>query len=168
MNINEFINNLLGPTGVPPGMEQMCLRAIIIFFITLFYVRVAGLRLLSRYTPIDFVFSIIFCDVMSKAITGSTAFLPTVVTGAVLLTLHYLLNWLAYRSHTFGNIVKGHPIIVIKDGAYVLKNMRRTNTSTHDIKEALRIKAHMDDIGAIREAYLERDGQISVILFDKD
>jgi uncharacterized membrane protein YcaP (DUF421 family) len=70
---------------------------------------------------------------------------------------------LARRSHWFGNLIKGHRDLVIKDGMAVEPIMRQNNLSEHDLLEDLRLNGNIDDPKMVRAAFLERNGQITVV-----
>jgi uncharacterized membrane protein YcaP (DUF421 family) len=81
----------------------------------------------------------------------------------VLLGLHWLITFLAYHSDWFGPLVKGNPVLLIKDGKIQSRAMRETGLSTRDLEQAIRQEAQQTDLTGIQSAYLERSGSISVI-----
>jgi uncharacterized membrane protein YcaP (DUF421 family) len=144
---------------------QMALRTIIIYAFTLAIVRLGSKRFLSKASAFDFIVGIMLGSVMSRAINGSAPFFPTLVGGVVLIGMHWLLAMLAYYIDWFGPFVKGHPVLLIKDGQIQEQGMRRGGLSTHDLTQAIRLDTNQTDPSKIKLAYLERDGSISVIPF---
>ena len=100
---------------------------------------------------------------MSRAINGSAPFLPTIAAGVILVGLHWLIAAIAYSSDWFGTLVKGNPVLLIKDGDVQEKGLRQTSVSAKDLEEALRIESHVTEPERVQLAYLERNGGISVI-----
>jgi uncharacterized membrane protein YcaP (DUF421 family) len=166
--MNAFWNSfetLLG-LGVEPKdltFIQISLRGIIVFLVTLTAVRIGHNRSLSRKTPFDAVLLVILAAVLSRAINGSAAFFATLGGGVVLVLLHRLFAYLAFYSHGFGILVKGHPDTIVHDGQCDFRVMRRNHVSMHDLEEDMRLSAHTDDLSRIRVARVERSGDISFI-----
>ena len=144
---------------------QMALRTIAVYAFTLAVVRLGSKRFLGQGSAFDVIVGIMLGSVMSRAINGSTSFFPTLVAGTVLIAMHWLLAVLAYHIDWFGPLVKGNPVLLIKDGQLHERGMKRGGLSAHDLAEALRLQSNETEPSKIRLAYLERDGQISVIPF---
>jgi uncharacterized membrane protein YcaP (DUF421 family) len=100
---------------------------------------------------------------MSRAITGSSPFLPTLAAATFLVALHWLLGVMAYHIDWFGPIVKGNPVLLIKDGSIQWQRMREASMTRQDLEESLRLNGSMTDPSKVRLSYLERNGDISVI-----
>jgi len=166
--MNAFWNSfeILIGLGVEPKdltFIQISLRGIIVFLVTLTAVRIGHKRSLSRKTPFDAVLLVILAAVLSRAINGSAAFFATLGGGVVLVLLHRLFAYLAFYSHGFGILVKGHPDTIVRDGQCDFRVMRRNHVSMHDLEEDMRLSAHTDDLSRIRVARVERSGDISFI-----
>ena len=77
--------------------------------------------------------------------------------------LHRTMAFLARRSHWFGNLVKGRCDPLIQDGIVVERAMRQNNLSEHDLLEDLRLNGNVNNPQTVRAAFVERNGQISVV-----
>jgi uncharacterized membrane protein YcaP (DUF421 family) len=166
----EQVQALLG-LGLDVGdvdALQMALRTIIIYAFTLAIVRFGSKRLLSKATAFDFIVSIMLGSVMSRAINGSAPFFPTLMGGVVLIGLHTLLAVVAFRTDWFGSIVKGNPVLLIKDGEIQEQGVKQSGVSKQDLIQAIRLQAKETDPSKIRLAYLERNGEISVIPYEHE
>jgi uncharacterized membrane protein YcaP (DUF421 family) len=142
---------------------QMAVRALIVFAFTLVIVRLGSKRLLGKGTVFDFIVAIMLGSIMSRAITGSSPFLPTLAAGTILVALHWLLGVLAYHIDWFGPIVKGNPVLLIKDGSIRWQGMREGSVTKQDLEEALRLNGELTAPSKVRLSYLELNGDISVI-----
>lgn len=142
---------------------QMAVRALIVFSFTLVIVRLGSKRLLGKGTVFDFIVAIMLGSVMSRAITGSSPFFATVAAGTILVALRWLLGVLAYHIDWFGPVVKGNPVLLIKDGSIQWQGMRETSVTRRDLEESLRLNGELTDPSKVRRSYLERNGEISVI-----
>ena len=160
-----MLDDLLGPglDVADVGALQMALRTFFIYAAMLAIVRVGSKRFLSQATAFDAIVAIMLGSIMSRAINGSAPFLPTIAAGVILVGMHWLIAAIAYSSDWFGMLVKGSPVLLIKDGDVQEKGLRRTSVSAKDLEEALRIESHVTEPEHVQLAYLERNGGISVI-----
>jgi uncharacterized membrane protein YcaP (DUF421 family) len=142
---------------------QMALRTIIIYAASLVLVRIGSKRFLGQATAFDVIVGIMLGSVMSRAINGSAPLIPTLLTGAVFVVLHRLLNVLAFRTGWFGPIIKGNAVLLIRDGEIQRQGMQKTGIGPHDLEQALRLRGEETDLSKIKLAYLERNGSVSVI-----
>ena len=147
------------------GAVQMALRTIIIYVCSLAIIRIGSKRVLSQASAFDVIVAIMLGSVMSRAINGSAPFFPTLLGGAVLVGMHWLLAALALHVNWFGPLVKGNRVLLIKDGHVQQQGMRQAGVSDHDLTQALRMQNGETDPAKNRLAYLERNGDISVIPF---
>ena len=69
----------------------------------------------------------------------------------------------ACKSHWFGQIIKGRPITVVRNGEVDWQQLNRALISKHDFEEDLRLDAQTDDVSSISAARIERSGDISFI-----
>jgi uncharacterized membrane protein YcaP (DUF421 family) len=148
----------------PLSVLQMSGRAVLIYFAGLVIVRVGKDRLLGRSTAFDIVLGFILGSMLSRAINGTAALVGTVVAAVVLTTIHWLFARLALRFEPFATAVKGKRVVLIRDGEIQGAAMRSTAISERDLREALRLNAHLDDPSAVEMACLERNGRISILL----
>jgi len=142
---------------------QTSLRAVIVFVAATIMVRVGSRRFIGRSTALDVMLGIIFGSVVSRAISGTAPFFPTLGAALTLVLVHWLLSAIAFRSHQFGNLVKGRPILLVNQGQICWPAMARGHISEHDLQEALRSHGLAPDIAQVETAHLERNGDISIV-----
>ena len=151
----------IGAEDLTPG--QMALRAVLTFVMTVAIVRLGNKRLFGKGTAFDLVVAIMIGSVMSRAITNASALLATWLAGVVLIGMHWLLATLSYHLDWFGPLVKGNPVLLVKEGHVQRNGMREGGVSQEDLAQALRAKGSEPDPSRVQLAYLERDGSISVV-----
>jgi uncharacterized membrane protein YcaP (DUF421 family) len=161
----ETVRELLGVGRDIADVDtlQMALRTVIIYASALIIIRLGSKRFLGKATAFDVIVAIMLGSILSRGINGSAPFLPTIVAGAVLVGLHWLLAFLTSRLDWFGPLVKGNPVLLVEDGTIREEGMRRAGLSTRDLEEHLRLRANETDISNVRLAVLERNGEISVV-----
>lgn len=154
---------LLGLETKDLAIWQMALRAVIVYTAAIIMIRISDKRFIGKNTAIDVVLGIVLGSVVSRAITGNAPFFPAIGAGFVLVGLHWLLAALAFRSKRFGALVKGPTRTLISDGKIQQDKLCATHISEDDLREALRLHAHLSEPSEVRSAILERNGDISVI-----
>ncbi len=142
---------------------QMALRTMLIYAVTLVLIRLGSKRFLSEATALDVIVGIMLGSVMSRAINGSAPLFPTLLAGLVFIGLHWSLTALAFHTSWFGSLVKGNPVLLIKDGKIQQQGVREAGLSSQDLEQALRLQAQQTDASKVQLAYLERKVAISVI-----
>jgi uncharacterized membrane protein YcaP (DUF421 family) len=146
---------------------QSAARAVVIFFICILFIRIAGRRLLGINTALDTVISILLGAVMSRAISGASDFWPTCAAGFTLVCLHRLFAWLTFRSRTVGRLMKGSPLLIYENGKILRNNLSICCVTENDLMEAIRERTNQDSLDKIDRIYAERNGSISIILEKK-
>ena len=142
---------------------QAILRTLLIYGLTLVLVRLGSRRFLSKASAFDVIVAIMLGSVMSRGINGSAPVMVTVMAGVVLIGTHWLFGFLAFRIGWFGPLVKGERLLLIKDGKIQEEGMRRGSITEHDLAQAVRMQTHHRDPTKVKRAYLERNGEISII-----
>ncbi len=153
--------------GKDLGVGHVALRAAVVFVVSIVMLKVGDKRFMGKSTALDVFLGIVFGSTVSRAITGNAPFFPALAAGLALVLLHWAFAAAAFRSHAFGNLVKGHNRLLVRDGEIDWGAMRKSHVTTHDLEEALRSKGEEPDVRRIREAHLERNGDVSVIMRDR-
>jgi len=143
-------------------------RTIAVYAFALAAVRLGSKRFLSQASAFDVVVAIMLGSIMSRAITSSAPFWSTLLSGAVLIAVHWLLATFAYRLDWLGPLVKGRSELLVRDGQLNREAMRQAGVSEHDLMQAVRLEAGETDLSRVRQARLERDGSISVVTGERE
>ena len=162
MDVAETFRHLIGPDSNEIAWWQMSIRAGLIFLFGLTLVRLAGKRVFGRWGAMDIILSVVIGSNLSRALTGAAPFLQTLAATTVLVLLHAALAALAARVRWIGPGFKGTPACLMSDGRLDEHALRRHGLGRHDFEEALRASG-VTDPGQVREAWIERNGGISVI-----
>lgn len=84
-----------------------------------------------------------------------------------MVLLHQILGRMVIHYPWVGHFVKGRVISLYEDGRYNVSNMRQTQISEHDLLEGIRETTHHRNLDQIEEVFIERSGQLSVIMKSK-
>jgi uncharacterized membrane protein YcaP (DUF421 family) len=139
------------------------IHAIIGYFFLLLTVRLLSRRPGAQMTPFEFVLIFLIGGIIILSTMGNdrseTGSVCTVITIGL---IHGLVSYLKQRFPSFGVLVDGTPLVLLKDGEWQADVMRRMRVDKMDVMAAARAKGArtLDDI---KYAVLERNGGISVI-----
>ncbi|HEX2256345.1 MAG TPA: YetF domain-containing protein [Afifellaceae bacterium] len=162
-DLARALHDLIGSDDGPITWWQMALRAIVIFVFGILLVRLAGKRAFGKASAFDIVFAIVIGSNLSRTLTASAPFLPTLAASAALVLMHRALAWAAYHTNWLGNLIKGKPRCLIENGETQERELRASQITEHDLEEALRLNAGQESLAGIEAAYLERNGDISFL-----
>jgi uncharacterized membrane protein YcaP (DUF421 family) len=165
MNALQNFQMLLGPDGKATDLTllQIALRGFVIFIAGLAIVRIGDRRSLSEKTAFDAIFIVLVGSMLSRAINGTAPFFTTIGAGVALMIIHRAFAFGAFKSHWFGKLIKGKPLVLLRNGEIDWKEMQRGLVSQHDFEEDMRLEAKTEEPATIQIARLERSGDISFI-----
>jgi uncharacterized membrane protein YcaP (DUF421 family) len=116
----------------------------------------------------DLLLITMISDAAQNAMAGTY---NSVVEGAVLiLTLvfwDYAIDWMGYKKVIFGKFAKPDPVLLVRNGRLLRKNMEKELIDEGELIALLREK-DVDDYTKIKTCYLEATGNISVILKEEN
>lgn len=141
-------------------------RGIIITLFAMILFRVNSARLFGNHSALDFIIYIILGAILGEAIVNNIPLLPSMITCALIISIHRFLAYLSYKSHRIGKYIKGDKMVLVKDGKYIEKNVRCCRVTPNDVLQSLRLQHSLEDIKKVKTATLERGGQISFIFKD--
>ncbi|AIE83775.1 hypothetical protein OP10G_0407 [Fimbriimonas ginsengisoli Gsoil 348] len=89
------------------------------------------------------------------------------ITDGLLLVLtltfwNYAMDWLGYHFKAIDRLLEPPPLLLIKNGQMLRRNMRQELITVDELMAHLREEG-VDDVNSVRAAYMEGDGQISVL-----
>lgn len=162
-DLSRAFHDLIGNDDAGITWWQMSLRAVVIFIFGVLLVRVAGKRAFGKASAFDIVFAIIIGSNLSRTLTASAPFFPTLAASAALVLLHRALAWLAFNTSWLGYLIKGERRCLVRDGEPQSDELRASQITDADLHEALRLNASQEDLAGVEAAYLERNGDISFV-----
>lgn len=85
-----------------------------------------------------------------------------IVLVATIIFWDFALDWLSYKSPGFQRLIEAPPLLLVKNGQLLRRNMRKELITDEDLLMQLREQG-ISDISKVKEAYMESDGHISVV-----
>lgn len=139
------------------------LRGIIITIYAIILFRVNLSRLYGNHSPLDFIIYIVLGAILGEAIVNNIPLLPSIIVCTIIVVMYRFLAYLTYKSHGLGKYIKGEKVTIVRNGKYVKESLECCRITSNDILQALRLQHGINNMELIKEAILERGGQISFI-----
>jgi uncharacterized membrane protein YcaP (DUF421 family) len=162
--LKELVSYLLGIGQPDLDVLQMTVRALVVYPLGIAMVHLGDKRFLGGIAAFDFLLAIIIGSILSRAISGSAPFLPSIAASFALVLAHRGFAALGFRWAAFAKVVKGTPRQLVRDGEILWKEMRRSGIGKEDLREAARHHGGTMSLDEVAQAFLERNGEISVVL----
>lgn len=160
----ELLTYVLGIGREDLDMLQMTLRALVVYPLGIAMVHVGDKRFLGGIAAFDFLMAIIIGSILSRAISGSAPFVPSICASFALVLAHRGFASLGFRWDGFARLVKGSPRQLVRDGEIQWTEMRKSSIGEEDLRGAVRRHGNTLSLDEVSDAFLERNGDISVIL----
>jgi uncharacterized membrane protein YcaP (DUF421 family) len=111
----------------------------------------------------DLLMVVLLADAAQNAMSGDYHSLADgfFLVGTIIFW-SYTLDWLAFRVPVLNRLIHAEPLLLVKDGKLMRRNMRKELITEEEILSNIR-KQGIEEIARVKEAYMEGDGQISVI-----
>lgn len=111
----------------------------------------------------DLLVLVIIADAAQNAMAGDyTSIVDGMTLIGTIIGWNYILNWLSFRYLWFRRFALAPPICIIKDGVKQEAALRRELISDEELRAMLH-EHEVDDIAQVRRAWLEPDGQLTVL-----
>lgn len=114
----------------------------------------------------DLLIVVLLADAAQNGMAGSyRSVTDGLLLVATLIFWAYFLNWLGYRFPRFQRLVHPPALLLVENGRMLKRNMRKEFITEDELLSMLREQG-VDDVSAVRRAFMEGDGKISVITGD--
>ena len=146
-------------------LAMTALRALGVYVLMLFVIRVLGKRTVGNFAAFDLLVALMLGEVVDEIIYGDVSIAQGVVAIGVVAAAQYGNAWLSYWDHGFDRILEGKPTPIVRDGEMVRAGMRHERMNAKAVMHELRLSG-VDDITEVKLAMVETDGVVSVIKHD--
>lgn len=150
------------------GVVEMMLRGTVIYWAILILLRLSGRREIGSLGTADLLVLILVADAAGNALSGGSASLTDgVIVVATIVGWSVLLDRVAYRFGFVRRLLDPERVCLIRDGKVVRSGLRSEQITWGELMEQLRLKG-VESIPSVKRAYLESNGQFSVIMVGED
>lgn len=138
-------------------------RAILVYILIIFSIRIMGKRQLGDLQPSELVITILISNMATLAIENTDiSMLFASVPIIALVGFELILSTLTLKFKKLRQIVSGSPVVIIQNGEILQKSMRKLRFSIDDLMESLRTK-NIFDVQEVQYAIVETTGQVSIL-----
>ena len=145
---------------------EIVLRASVMYISLFVLLRIILKRQTGRLGMTDLLLITLLADASQNAMAGEyTSIADGIVLVCTIIFWNYTFDWLGFKFPWFSRIIEPAPLPLIKNGRLLRRNMRQELVTEDELMSQLR-KQGLDDPKKVKEAYLESDGQFSVVQLD--
>lgn len=149
--------------GMTMSPVEIVVRGTAVYWFLFLVFRFVLRRDIGSVTIADVLVLILIADASQNAMAGEYR---TVSEGTLLISTlvgwNYALDWASFRFPRLGRLISPPPLLLVRHGKVLQRNLRQELMSTEELLSKLRSQG-VDDVKAVRKAYMEPDGSISVI-----
>ena len=150
------------------SLLEIFIRGTVVYFALLALMRVTPKWQAGTGSVASLLFVVMLGGLAGDAIKGKADTLTDLLLMvATVLLWGIVVDRLAYRFPGFHFLAEDPPTCLVRNGRVLWNNLRRESISEEDLKAQLR-RQGIAHIRRVREAYLEPDGSISVVEWDRD
>lgn len=146
-------------------LGEVALRSLYTFILVFLFLKITGRRGVRQMS----LFEVLIILTLGSA-AGDVAFyddvplLPVLVVFITLALLYRLVMWLMAHSEKLEDLLEGKPLEIIEDGELSWSKLNNANMTEFEFFMELRLNG-VEQLGQVKLAILETNGQISVYFF---
>lgn len=145
---------------------EIFMRGTVMYLSLIVLMRVILKRQAGAMQTDDLLLIILLADAAQNGMAGDYKSVPDgLILVATLMFWNYVLDYLSYRFRWLEKLLQAPPLLLIENGKCNHRNMRREYVTQAELIGQLREQG-VDKMEKVKKAYIESDGQISVIPYD--
>lgn len=142
---------------------EIIVRTVVVYWVVLLLLRIAGKRELGQMTPFDLVVILVIANAVQNAMTGGdNSLIGGVIAAATLTGVNIAVERYGGRIPILRRALASEPTLLLQDGKPIDGHLKRERVSVEEIEMAAR-QHGIDDLTNVAAAILEEDGSISII-----
>jgi uncharacterized membrane protein YcaP (DUF421 family) len=152
--------------GISISPLELIIRGSVVYVGLLALLAVARNREAGPMNQGNMLVIVLMAAATHHALVGeSTSIADGLVVVVTILAWSYAIDWLRFRLPWLNGLLHPKPLLLIDHGRVIAKNLERESITQDELSQQLRLRG-IEDIRHVRRAYIEADGQLSVIPFD--
>lgn len=143
-------------------MTVVFIRAVILYLLLIFSVRLMGKHQIGELQPSELAITILISNIATLPVEDMDLPLLTgIIPIITLASLDVLMSWLGVKSRRLRKLTCGMPAVIISNGVIDQAKMKEIRFTADDLMEALHSK-DIFDISEVQFAVVETTGAVSV------
>ena len=146
------------------SVEELLIRGSLVYLVLFAVLRYLPNRQVGAIGITDLLVVVLFTNAAQNAIASNyTSITDGFILVATIIFWNYALNWLGYKFPSVQQFLSPPPLLLVKNGVTLHRNMRRELITEGELRSQLR-KQGIENIADVKKAFMEADGSISVIV----
>lgn len=147
-------------------LGEVALRSLYTFILVFLFLKITGRRGVRQMS----LFEVLIILTLGSA-AGDVAFyddvpmIPVLIVFVTLGLLYRLVMWLMSKSEKIEDLLEGKPVVIVEEGQLAWEKVRSANMTEFEFFMELRLSS-VEQLGQVRLAIMETNGQISVYYYD--
>lgn len=142
---------------------ELVLRGSVMYWFLFLAFRIFMRRDMGSIAVSDVLFLMLVADAAQNAMAGEyRSVTDGIVLVSTLLLWNVVVDWLAYTSPAMRRLLAPRTIPLVRNGKVLQHNLRKQFITEEELQAKLRENG-VEDVGSVKEAYLEADGGVSVL-----
>lgn len=142
---------------------EVMVRGTLTYLGLLILLRLVLKRQSGNIASSDILVTVLIADAIQNGMAGDYKSVPDgLLLVGTIVAWDYGIDWLSYRSKALRRLLVSPPLPLVIAGRMQRKHMRRELITQAELWEKLREEG-IDNLDDVKRAYLESDGEISVI-----
>jgi len=149
-------------------LGEVALRSLYTFILVFLFLKITGRRGVRQLS----LFEVLIILTLGSA-AGDVAFyddvpmIPVLIVFITLALLYRLVMWLMSKSEKLEDLLEGKPVVIVQEGQLAWEKVRSANMTEFEFFMELRLNS-VEQLGQVRLAIMETNGQISVYYYDDE
>ena len=149
-------------------LGEVAFRTVFMFIVVLTALTISGKREVRQLSVYELVLLIGLGSAAGDPMFYDDVPLASaVVVFTVVMGCYKLITYISDRNKTVRHVLEGKPVYVIEDGCILTENFDQEDLGLDELLSDLRV-AGIEQLGQVRTAILEPNGQLSMFQFDTD
>ena len=149
--------------GLTMSPLELLIRGTAMYGFLFLLFRVVIRRRVGSVGMADMLVLVIIADASQNAMAGEY---KTVTEGAILVSTiifwNVFIDWLSYRVPALRPWLEPPPLLLIRDGRILHRNLRHELVTEDELLSKLREQG-VEQVSEVRKAYIESNGEVSVL-----
>jgi uncharacterized membrane protein YcaP (DUF421 family) len=133
-------------------------ESLIILFTGFCLIRIAGKKTVSEMTGLEIITLLSIASVVSHAVSEG-GLLKTIITLCLFIALLITIQYLAVKFNLIEKLFIGKATLVIQDGKFIAKNLKKLRMSVDQLETRLREKG-ISSFSDVKTASIEMSGHL--------
>lgn len=149
--------------GISTPIGEIVVRGTVMYLLLFTLLRVIVKRESGTTGISDLLVIVLIADAAQNGMSGDyTSITEGLLLVCVIVGWSYALDFLALRWGWFAKLIRPRPLLLVRDGKVLRHNVRHEMLRMEELDGLLREQG-IEDLDEVWEAWMEADGQFSVI-----